>query len=122
MGDDPKAEIIIKLEIIYKDAKPFTEVEPNFIWCQIYQMIKDQVVPDTGLEYIPIYSNIKKPAIMKVSTRPEIFPCAELISRILPREDITKMILSKINGQGFVSYNLTYVAKHVIYLHVRSIW
>ena len=48
---------------------------------------------------------------MKVSTRPELFPCAEVIDWILPRVDTTKMILSNINGQGFSTYILAYVAQ-----------
>ena len=74
-------------------------------------MIKDQDVPDAGLEDILIYENIKRLAIMKVSTRPKLFPCAKVIGWILPRADITKMILSNISGQGFVSYTPAYVAQ-----------
>ena len=74
-------------------------------------MTKDQAIPDAGLEDIPIYENIMKSAIMKVSTHPELFQCAEVIDRILPRSYIPKMILSNINGQGFVSYILTYVSQ-----------
>ena len=40
-GDDPKIEIAPKLEINYEDTKGVTGVEPQFIWGQIYQMIKD---------------------------------------------------------------------------------
>ena len=74
-------------------------------------MIKVQAILDAGLEDIPIYANIMKSAIMKVSTRSKLFPCAKVIDWILPREDITKMILSNINGQGFAAYNSTYVAQ-----------
>ena len=79
MGDNLEVEIITKLDIIYEGTKDFNGVQPKFRWGQIYQMIKDQAVPDMGLEDIPIYANIKKSAIMKVSTRPELFPCAEVI-------------------------------------------
>ena len=74
-------------------------------------MIKDQDVLDTGLEDIPIYPNIRKSTIMKVSIRPKLFPCAEVIGWVLPRADITKMIFSSVNGQGFAAYILTYVAQ-----------
>ena len=47
---------------------------------------------------------------MKVSTRPEIFPCSEVISWILPRDDVTKMILSNTEGHGYAAYSPTYVA------------
>ena len=47
---------------------------------------------------------------MKVSTHPEVFPCSELIGWILLRVDVTKMILSNIEGQGYVAYSPAYVA------------
>ena len=76
---DSEVEIISKCEIIYEYTKAITEIEPEFIWGQIYQMIKDQAVLDTGLEDIPIYANTRKSSIMKVSTHPEIFLCVEVI-------------------------------------------
>ena len=78
-GDDPEVEIITKLEIIYEDTKAFTRVELEFIWGQIYQIIKDQAIKDTSLEDISIYTNIRKKTMMKVSTHPELFPCVEVI-------------------------------------------
>ena len=47
---------------------------------------------------------------MKVATRPDIFPCSEVIGWILPRADVTKMILSNIEGQGYAAYSPAYVA------------
>ena len=88
----------MKVEIIYEDTKPVTGANPEFRWCQIYQMIKDHTVPGAGLEDIPIYTNIKRSAIMKASTCPEIFPCSEVINWILPRIDVVKMILEDENG------------------------
>ena len=74
-------------------------------------MIKDQVVPEADLEDIPLYANIMKSAIMKVSTRPEIFPCAELIGWILPLADTSTMILANTEKQVFVAYNPAYIMK-----------
>ena len=34
--DDPEGKIIKNVEIIYEDTKPFTGVEPEFRWGQIY--------------------------------------------------------------------------------------
>ena len=110
-GDDPEVEIVQKLEIIYEDTKGFTRADPKLRWGQVYQMIKDQVFLDVGLEDILVYANIMKSAIMKVSTRHKIFPCAEVIGWILPRADTSKMILSNTDGQGFTTYIPTYVAK-----------
>ena len=54
---------------------------------------QNQNVPDVGFEELTIYANIEKSALMKVAMRPELFPCWEVIGCILPREDVTKMIL-----------------------------
>ena len=56
-------------------------------------MIDNQNVPDAGFEELTIYANIEKSTLMKVATRPELFPCLEVISCILPRVDVTTMIL-----------------------------
>ena len=74
-------------------------------------MITNQSIPDTGLEDLPIYANIERSAIMKVSTRPELFPCAKVIGWILPKADVTKMILSNVEGLGFAAYSPAYVAQ-----------
>ena len=74
-------------------------------------MINDQNILDVGLEDLPIYANIERLAIMKASKRPKLFSCSEVIDWILPKVDITKMILSNIAGQGFGAYSPTYVAQ-----------
>ena len=43
---------------------------------EIYRMIANQNVPDAGFEELTIYANIEKLALMKVATRPELFPCS----------------------------------------------
>ena len=47
---------------------------------------------------------------MKVATRPELFPCSKVIGWILPRADVTRMILANTEGQGYAAYNPAYVA------------
>ena len=74
-------------------------------------MITNRSVPDTGLEDLPIYVNIERSAIMKVATRPELFPCAEVIGWILLKANLTKTILSNTEGQGYAAYSPTYVAQ-----------
>ena len=74
-------------------------------------MIKEQSVPDARLEDIPLYVNIRKSGITKVATRPELFPCAEVIRWILPREDTGTMIISNTQGQAFTSFTLAYITK-----------
>ena len=74
-------------------------------------MIKDQTVPDAGLEDIPLYVNIRKSSITKVATRLELFPCVEVIGWILPWAYATTMIMSNTEGQPFASFSPAYIAK-----------
>ena len=109
--EDLDLEIFPMIEIIYEDTKEITGVEPEFKWGQIYHMIKDHTVPDVGLEDISLYENIRRSGITKVSTRPDIFPCAEVIGWILPQADARTMIMSNIEGKYFSSFTPTYIAK-----------
>ena len=86
-------EIITKVEYIYEDTRATIGVEPNYKWGEIYWMIANQNVHDARFEELTIYANIEKSALMKVATRPELFPCSKVIGWILPREDMTTMIL-----------------------------
>ena len=71
--EEPKVEVITKLEIIYEDTKATTGVEPDYKWGEIFRMISSQNVPDVGFEEMTIYANIERSALMKVATRPELF-------------------------------------------------
>ena len=77
---EPDVEIISKVEYIYEDTRATTEVEPDYKWGEIYRMISNQDVPDAGFEELTIYANIEKSSLMKVATRPDLFPCSEVIS------------------------------------------
>ena len=68
--DDPEVEVITRVEVIYEDIKVVSGSEPEYRWGQIYQMIKDRSIANTGLEDLPIYANIERSMIMKVATRP----------------------------------------------------
>ena len=87
-------EVITKVEYIYEDTRSTTGVELDYKWSEIYRMISKHDVPDVGFEELTIYANIKKSALMKVATRPELFPCSEVIGWILPRADVIMMILA----------------------------
>ena len=106
----PEIEIITKVEFIYKDTKATTGVEPDYKCREIYRMITNQNVPDVGFEELMIYANIEKSALMKVATRPELFPCLEVIGWILPRADVTTMILENTAKQGYAAYSRAYVS------------
>ena len=74
--EEPKVEIITWVEVIYEDTKAITGIDPEYKWGELYRMISNQSVPEAGFEDFPIYANIERSAIMKVATRPEIFPCS----------------------------------------------
>ena len=99
-------EIVTKVEYIYEDTRATTEVEPDYKWCRIYRMISNQNVPDGGFED----ANIEKSALMKIATRPKLFPCSEVIGWILPRADVTTMILANTDKHGYAAYNPGYVS------------
>ena len=69
-------EVITQTEYIYENTQCISGVEPKYKWGDIYRLISRREVPDMGLEEEPIYANIEKSAIMKVATRPELFPCS----------------------------------------------
>ena len=77
-------EVVPQKEYIYEDTQCISGIEPEYKWGEIYRLISRREVPDTGLEEEPIYANIEKSAIMKVATRPELFPCSEVMRWILP--------------------------------------
>ena len=107
---EPEVKIITKVEFIYEDTKATTRVEPNYKWGEIFKMISNQNVPDAGFEEMTIYANIEKSALMKVATRPELFPCSEVIGWILPRADVTRIILAITAKQGYAAYIPAYVS------------
>ena len=72
--EEPDMEIITKVEYIYEDTKATTKVEPDYRWSHIHRMIANKNVPDARFEELTIYANIEKWALMKVATRPELFP------------------------------------------------
>ena len=43
-----EVEIITKVEYIYEDTRATTGVEPDYKWGDIYRLISNLEVPDTG--------------------------------------------------------------------------
>ena len=107
---DSYVEIISMTEIKFEDTKAITVSSPEFKWGEIYQMIRDQIVIDTGLEEISSYQNIKNLRITKATTRPELFSCSEVIKWILPKMNPFTMIISNENGLYFASLTPSYIA------------
>ena len=108
--EEPEVEIITKVEFIYEETKAISGVETYYKWGEIFRMISKQNVPDVGFEEMTIYANIEKSALMKVATRPELFLCSEVIGWILPKVDVTRMILENTTKQGYAAYILAYVS------------
>ena len=74
--EELEVEIITKVEFIYEDTKATTGVQLDYKWGEIFRMISNQNVRDARFEELTIYANnIEKSALMKVATRPELFPC-----------------------------------------------
>ena len=87
VDNDSYAEIplIPRVEIIYEDTNSVTGAESKFKWGQIYHILIEKKFPKVGLEDLALYDNILRSGITKVSTRPDIFPCTEVIRWILPK-------------------------------------
>ena len=66
--EESDLEIMTRVEIIYEDTKSVIGAEPEVKWGKIYPMIQDQKVPDVGLEDLPLFGNIFRSWIAKVST------------------------------------------------------
>ena len=96
--EQPDVEVITKTEYTYEDTQCVSGVEPEYKWGEIYRLISRREVPDMGLEEEPIYANIEKSAIMKVATKPELFPCSEVIRWILPHTNTATMLIGNVEG------------------------
>ena len=94
--EEPEVEVVTKIEYIY-DTKCISGVELEYQWGEIYKLITRREILDMGLEEESIYANIERSSLMRIATRPELFPCAEVIGWILPRADVTTMILEDVN-------------------------
>ena len=73
-------------------------------------MLVERKVLEAGLEDLALYNNILRSRITKVATRPEIFPYAEVIGWMLPRIDITGMMMKDAANKGFASFALAFLS------------
>ena len=118
---EPDVEIVTKVKYINVDTRATTWVEPDYKWGEIYRIISNQNVPDAGFEKLTIYANIEKSTLMKVATRPKLFPCSELISWILPKADVTIMILAILPNRDMRHIVLVMSHWHITYLLLKYI-
>ena len=103
--EEPEVEIVTRVEYTYEDTKCIVGIELKYKWGEVYRLITRRKVHDIGFEEETIYANIERSALMKIATRPELFPCLEVIEWILPREDVTTMILENFDKQGYAAYS-----------------
>ena len=108
--EEPEVEVLTKTEYIYEDTKCISGIEPEYQWGEVYRLITRREVPDMGLEEESIYTNIERSSLMKIATRPELFPCSEVFGWILPQANVTTMILENVERQGYAAYSPGYVA------------
>ena len=57
-----------------------------------------------------LYDNVLRSRITKVTTRHEMFPCAEVIGWIFPRVDTTIMLMNDIKNKAFVSFSPAFLS------------
>ena len=95
--EELEVEIVTRVEYTYEDTKCIVGIELKYKWWEFYKLITHWEVPDTSFEEETIYANIERFALMRVATRPEIFPCSEVIGWIFPRADVITMILANID-------------------------
>ena len=71
-GSDSDVEIILGTgrETRFEDTKEITGISPKFKWGELYEMIRDQYIPDASLKEMVLYQNIKSLGITKASTHP----------------------------------------------------
>ena len=108
--EERDVEIVTKVEYTYEDTRCIIGVEPEYKWGEIYRLITHREVPDIDFEEETIYANIERSALMRVATRPELFLWSEVIGWILPRADVTTMILANVDKQGYAAYSPGYVS------------
>ena len=108
--EEPEVEIVTRVEYTYEDTKCIIDVEPKYWWGGVSRLITRREVPNIGIEEENIYANIERSSLMKIATRPELFPCSEVIGWILPRVYVTTMILENVAKQGYPAYSPGYVA------------
>ena len=87
-----------------------TWVDPKLKWGQIYPMLVERKVPKTALGDLALYENILKFGLTKIATRPELFPCAEVIGWLLPKIDTVGMIIND-EGKPVALFNPAFISK-----------
>ena len=101
---------VVKTEIVYEDTKAITGADLELKWGQIYPMLVERKVPESGLEDLALYENILRSGITKIATRPKIFPCAEVIGWMFPKIDIVGMMINDEEGKPVASFAPAFIS------------
>ena len=99
----------LRIEIVYEDTKAVTRADPEFKWGQIYHWLVEKKVLEVGLEDLALYDNVLRSRITKVTTWPEMFPCAECLGWIVSRVDTKGMLMNDIENKTFASFSLAFL-------------
>ena len=108
--EDAEVSTAVRTEIMYEDTKAITGAEHELKWGQIYPMLVEGKVPETGLGDLALYENILRSGITKIATRPKILPCVEVIGRMFPKIDTVGMIINDEKGQPVASFTHAFIS------------
>ena len=100
----------MKTEIVYEDTKAIIGLELELKWGQIYPMLVERKVSEVGLGDLALYENILRYGLTKIATRPEMFPCAEVIGWMFSKIDIVGMMINDEEGKPVASFTLAFIS------------
>ena len=107
---DAEVSTTVRNEIVYEDTKEITGTEHELNWGQIYPMMVEWKVPETGLGDLVLYENILKYGMTKIATKLEIIPCAKFIGWMFPKIDTVGMMINDEKGQPLASFAPTFIS------------
>ena len=73
-------------------------------------MLVERKVPEAGLGDLALYENILRSELTKIATRPNIFPCMEIIGWMLPKIDTVGMIINDEEGKHVASFTPAFIS------------
>ena len=109
--DIAEVPLAVKAEIVDEDTKEITGVDPELKWGHFYLMMVERKVSEHGLGDLSLYENILRSGLTKIATRPEVFPCAEVIGWSFPKVDMVGMIINDEEGNLVASFAHTFISK-----------
>ena len=74
-------------------------------------MLQDHEIPNPCLEDLPLFGNILRSGITKVSTWLELFPCVEVIAWIFSKVNAMDMILYNVEDKGCAYFIPSFIDK-----------